>query len=128
VPRRSHAVAWTDPAVRDLEAIARFIASDSPLNAGRVLARLRERARELSSLPERGRVVPELARFGIVVYREVIVRPYRIVYRVRDRSVHVLAVLDGRREIEDLLFERMACPPPSPPPYGAPKRRRRGIP
>ena len=126
MPPKLHPVAWTDLAVRDLEAIARFIASDSPLNAGRVLARLRERAGELSSRPERGRVVPELARFGIVVYREVIVRPYRIVYRVRDRSVHILAVLDGRREIEDLLFERMACPPPEPPPYGpAPKRGRR---
>jgi toxin ParE1/3/4 len=35
------------------------------------------------------------------------VKPYRIIYRVEKRTVSVLAVLDGRREIQDLLLERL---------------------
>lgn len=117
MPRETHSVAWAELAVRDLEAIARFIACDSPSNARRVLERLETRAGDLARLPERGRVVPELARFGIVEYREVLVRPYRIIYRARGRNVYVLAVIDGRRDAEDLLFDRMACSPPETRPY-----------
>lgn len=105
--RKGFDVRWAEPAVRDLEGIARFIAERSPMNASRVLERLRERTRGLASLPERGRVVPELAAFGIHAYREVIARPYRVLYRVRGRSVLVLAVLDGRRDLEDHLLERL---------------------
>jgi hypothetical protein len=35
------------------------------------------------------------------------VRPYRLVYRIEGNSVNVLALFDGRRDLEDILFERM---------------------
>jgi len=35
------------------------------------------------------------------------VAPYRIMYRVAEDRVFVLAVFDGRREIEDVLFQRL---------------------
>ena len=104
---RIHGVGWTESAVRDLEGIARCIAADSPANAGRLVERLRERTRMLDRLPERGRIVPELAAFGIRAYRELVIRPYRVVYRVRDGSVLVLAVFDGRRDLEDVLLDRL---------------------
>jgi predicted metalloprotease len=43
--------------------------------------------------------------------REVVERPYRIVYRITGRTVAVLGVLDGRRELEDVLLERLTAPP-----------------
>ena len=111
-PRATHRVAWTESAAQDLEEVARHIAADSPQNAARVLARLRDRAAALERFPERGRIVPEFARFGIAAYRELVARPFRIIYRVHGRDVYVLAALDGRRDVEELLFERMACRPP----------------
>jgi toxin ParE1/3/4 len=109
LPKATHSIVWVDLAARDLEAIARFIAREAPMNARRVLGRLRRSAGALTRFPERGRVVPELAAHGIVTYRELVARPYRIIYRVQGRDAIVLAVLDGRRDIEDLLFERLAC-------------------
>ena len=41
------------------------------------------------------------------VYRELIVRPWRIIYRVSTKRVLVLAVLDGRRDLEGLLLSRL---------------------
>jgi len=35
------------------------------------------------------------------------VAPYRLVYRVASRDVFVLALVDGRRDLEDILFERL---------------------
>jgi toxin ParE1/3/4 len=51
--------------------------------------------------------VPELAHFGIHSLRELIERPYRIVYRVASDTVTVVALLDGGRDLEDVLLERL---------------------
>ena len=60
------------------------------------------------SSPEHGgRVVPEFAHFGIRSWRELIVRPYRVIYRIDGHTVYVLAVVDGRRELDDLLLEKL---------------------
>jgi len=100
-------VIWAEPAASDLAAIVGFIAQDSPLNARKVLARLRQKADSLASLPWRGRAVPELRDLGLDSLRELIAKPYRLIYRVDEDRVTVLAVLDGRRHLEDILYERL---------------------
>jgi addiction module RelE/StbE family toxin len=100
-------VRWAEEAVRDLEEIVSYVAADIPVNAKNLLAKLRSRAEALDATPLRGRVVPELARFGIRSWRELVVKPYRIIYRVAEKEVHVLAVFDGRRDLEDVLLERL---------------------
>lgn len=105
--RRRFHVEWSEVAVRDLAEIAGFLALDSVETAERVLDQLEKRTERLETNPSRGRVVPELARFQIRGWRELIVRPYRVIYRLDGHRVSVLAVIDGRREIEDLLLERL---------------------
>ena len=100
-------VQWTENALTDLLEIIRFIARDSPQNAWKVHKRIRARAMTLTSLPDRGHVVPELAELAVVGYRELSIPPYRIVYRIEKKSVFVLAVLDGRRDIRRILSERL---------------------
>ena len=41
------------------------------------------------------------------MWRELVVRPYRIVYRIREDIVMGGAVVDGRRDLEELLLERL---------------------
>src|SRR5204862_18588 len=65
----------------------------------------------LATLSERGRVVPELRRHGIVAYRELVVGTFRVVYRVTPRVVRVVAIIDGRRDLDELLFERVRREP-----------------
>jgi plasmid stabilization system protein ParE len=69
--------------------------------------RLEQRAQALSVAAERGRVVPELRAVDVHQYRELIERPWRIVYRIETTDVLVLAVLDGRRDLGSLLLERL---------------------
>ena len=104
---RESEVLWTDTAVRDLEEIVSYIALDSPANARRVLVRLRTRAESLTSMVYRGRVVPELRDLSLEPWREILERPYRIIYRISDSRVLIVAVLDGRRDLEDLLLRRL---------------------
>ena len=102
-----YSVAWAESARGDLEEIISYIAAEAPLNAAGVLDRLEARAGELAELPLRGRVVPELHWHGISSYRELLEPPWRIVYRVAKRQVVVLAVLDGRRRLDELLLTRL---------------------
>ncbi len=107
MPERTRRGIWAEAAVRDLEDIISFVAVDSPLDAERLLERLSAKARSLETSPDRGRIVPELLRFGMRTWRELVVRPYRLVYRVTGKTVIVLALFDGRRELEDILLERL---------------------
>lgn len=99
-------VDWSADARRDVEEIAAFVSRKSPSRAAAVLDKLESAARKLESHPERGPVVPELANLGIDRWRELIVRPWRIAYRPMSGAVRVYAVLDGRRNLEELLVER----------------------
>jgi plasmid stabilization system protein ParE len=100
-------VLWTESAVQDLEEILAYIAADSPTDARKMLRRLQGRAASLESMPGRGRVVPELAAFGFKTWRELVVKPYRVVYRIERKTVYVLLIVDSRRDLEELLLKRL---------------------
>ena len=100
-------VEWTEGASRDLAEIITYIARDSPSDARRVYQRIRKRADTLRRFPGKGHVVPELASLNVVHCRELLVLPYRIVYRIDKSKVFVLAVFDGRRDLRQVLSERL---------------------
>ena len=103
---RKYDIRWTKSAEQDLEATIDYIARDNIDKALRILTKLRDAAETLSSTPYRGRVVPELYAQGIPGYRELIVSPWRIIYRIGEGQVHILAMFDSRRNLEDILLER----------------------
>lgn len=102
-----YTVEWAEVAEQDLVRIVEYIAIDSVVDALRSLDRVKQQAETLEEYPERGRVVPELASQGIYNYREKIVPPWRLIYRIADKRVYVLAVVDSRRNLEDVLLERL---------------------
>jgi plasmid stabilization system protein ParE len=104
--RRRYDVCWTKTAAQDLEAIVDYIAHESFDTALRILTKVRGAAATLSSTPHRGRVVPELRTHGILVYHELVVSPWRMIYRIGEGQVYVLAMFDSRRNLEDVLLER----------------------
>jgi toxin ParE1/3/4 len=101
------AVHWTATAKYDLSAIIDYIAAEDPQAALSVLDTLQQHAASLESLSERGRIVPELGDAGLSQYRELVVKPWRILYLPGTDAVHVVAVLDGRRDLQTLLLERL---------------------
>ncbi len=100
------AVLISAEAETDLDAIVSFVAIRDPVAADKIEARVVTLIESLEKSPNRGRVVPELARSGVVTYRELISEPWRVMYRIEARNVRVVAVVDGRRNIDELLSER----------------------
>ena len=105
---RAYQVVWADVALNDLKNILEYIAVDNQLSALEIFQEIKQRASSLYTFPERGRVVPELLDQSILIYRELVVPPWRIIYRISDKFVYVLSVLDSRRNVEDILLKRLA--------------------
>lgn len=103
---KQYQVKWASIAQQDLKHIIDFIALESTSNALQILRKIKQKTSELYTLPDRGRIVPELMDQGINIYREIIVPPWRIIYRITDSTVLVLSVIDSRRNVEDILLNR----------------------
>lgn len=98
-------------AEEDLFSIHRFVSlNDSPERADRLLANLEETCLSLGELPNRGHVPPELQRVAVEDYLEIHYKMYRIIYQVISKRVFIHCVLDGRRDLEELLLERLLRP------------------
>jgi toxin ParE1/3/4 len=95
-------------AKQDLLRLHRYVTeNDSRAKADTLVDDLQKKCSKLKTMPERGRVTPELERIGISEFRELIVGHYRIVYHVVKSDVFVHCILDGRRDLRDLLEERL---------------------
>jgi toxin ParE1/3/4 len=108
-------VRWSDSAQRDLDDIVDHIADDSAINALRVFDRLHEQARKLAYFPERGRRIPELAASAnsrSQPWREVVLRPWRVIYVVEEGTVLVIAIVDCRRDFVAWLARYLGDEPP----------------
>jgi toxin ParE1/3/4 len=99
-----YSVLWTKTAEQDL---VNYIARDSADRALEILQAIRTAASALTSMPERGRIVPELKAHGIATYRELVISPWRLIYRTEGKNVIILTVIDGRRNLEDILLDRL---------------------
>jgi len=101
-----YAVYWSQSAKDDLDEIIEYISKDSPQNALKILESLEKQTNDLVQFPKRGRIIPELKKHNIYKYREIIHAPWRIFFKIEEKKVYVFAVIDGRRNIDDLLLRR----------------------
>ena len=95
-------IVWTEPALDDLEQIVEYIALDKLSAAQVLIQKVFSRVDLLSQSPNSGRKVPELSPSK---YKEVIVGPCRIFYRVSEGSVYILHVMRVERELRKYLLE-----------------------
>lgn len=98
---------WTEVAQRGVEGIFDYVAERDNLDTAMALCeRLRAAASTLETMPERCRVVPELRVLGTTEFRELILKPFHIPFRLRPGEVVIVGVLDGRRKLDEILLER----------------------
>jgi toxin ParE1/3/4 len=104
----SYPVRITSAAWRDLEEICTWIAEhDSPAKAEHVLDRLSETAAKIGQMPHRGSRPTELPPGTEGEYRQVLFKPYRVIYQFSGSEVVILLIADGRRNLQSLLLRRL---------------------
>lgn len=97
-----------DPQAKlDLKEIFVYIAlNDSIQSANRLLDALEETCYKLEKYPERGHIPPELKTTGIKNYLGIHYKSYRIIYEIEKNSIYIHSVIDGRRNIQEILSNR----------------------
>ena len=95
-------------AKEDLKEIFVYVALNDNLDSANVLLdKLEETCYKLEQFPERGHIPEEIRSTGLKRYLEVHFKPYRVIYEIDKRLVYIHAVLDGRRNIQEILSERL---------------------
>lgn len=100
-------VIWTKSAEFDLELIIEYIKTDSLSIAKKIFFEIKKECNNLYYFPQRKRIVPELQQIGILKYREIIHKRWRIIYKIDNTKVYILLVADSNRNLEDILFQRL---------------------
>lgn len=102
-------VRFTKGARNDLRDLHVYIASNDSLeNADHVSREIVRAALTLRDLPNRGTHPPELLEQGSRAYRQIFFKPYRILYRIRAKTVFIALIADGRRDMTRLLMRRLS--------------------
>ena len=98
----------TENAKIDLNEIVTYITENNSHDiALKNYKKIKDRINYLKDFPESGRIVPELNRLNIIKYREIIVAPWRIIYFFEKEIVYILHVIDGRRNIDDIIINKI---------------------
>jgi len=98
-------IKWASPARDDINEIIDFIAEKNKIYSIKVLNKIKENVEKLRTFPSLYRIVPELEKYGYFIYREIIVDYWRIIYKVENNYVFIMLVIDGRRNLEDILLK-----------------------
>jgi len=100
-------VKWTSSAKEDILNIVDYIKKDSLSAARKIYGQIKEKAQSSNFFPLRGRIVPELLKEGITIYRELIAQPWRIMYKIENDTVYIMALFDSRHNIEEILLQKL---------------------
>ncbi|NOQ69720.1 MAG: type II toxin-antitoxin system RelE/ParE family toxin [Gammaproteobacteria bacterium] len=98
-------IIWTEPALLDLNEIAEYIALDKPGAASHLVQKVFSKTERLEQFPESGRKPPELKKSR---YKEIIVDPCRIFYRIEKEKVYILNVMRSERKLRKYLISARA--------------------
>ena len=94
-------IIWTNPALEDLNDIAEYIALSNLQSAKRLVAKIFDSVERLETFPESGKKPKELTNLN---YREVVVNPCRIFYKIDNEKVYILHVMRQERDLRKFLL------------------------
>ena len=98
-------IIWTEPALIDLNEIAEYIALDKPTTASNLVQNIFTKTERLEEFPNSGRNPPELKKSR---YKEIIVKPCRIFYRIDKDNIYILYVMRSERTLRQFLLNERA--------------------
>ena len=101
-------IVWSQDASEDLIEIVTYIKEKSGKNiANEIYQRIINHVEKIDIFPESGRVIPELMSIGVIDIREIIENPWRIFYRITTHEIQIISVIDGRRNVEEILYKKV---------------------
>ena len=99
----AHKIIWSPEAANDLEGISAYISRDSETIAAQVIQRILASLDRLHDHPYSG---PQIREWKRTPYRHVVVPPHRVIYRVGDEAVFIIAIVHGAQDLKKFMRKR----------------------
>jgi plasmid stabilization system protein ParE len=90
-------VAWSFVALGNLIETNKYISSENPEAARKVINDIYDTGNKIKKFPEKGRIVTEIRRKSI---REVFCLEYRIIYRIESRRIFILTIRHMKQKLK----------------------------
>ena len=100
-------VKMTQGAEKDFFEIIDFIAENNPRTALIIIEKIKKKIDALDHFPYRGSYVPELLAKNIKDFRQITEHPWKIYYKIIENKVYVMAIIDSRRNLKDILMNKL---------------------
>ena len=105
--KKNYYIKWASPALDDLDEIIEYISKTNITYAIKIMDKIYEQVNKLNMNPERCKIVPELEKYGYLLYRQLIVDYWKVVFKIEGNIVYIMLVIDGRRNIEDIILKKI---------------------
>jgi addiction module RelE/StbE family toxin len=104
---KEYHVKMTQGAENDLDEIIDFIAQNNPRTAITIMEKIIAKIKTLDRFPHKGGYVPEKKEKNIKDYRQISEDPWKIYYKIDENIVNVMAIIDSRRNLKDILINKL---------------------
>jgi len=103
-----HKVIWSKDAGDELIEIISFIKYNTgKITAEKIYTKIIDKVNQVSENPEGRRIAPLLREFGITYIHQINVSPWVIFYKVEDKKMEIISIIDGRRNLEEILYKKI---------------------
>lgn len=97
-----------ESAQADLVALRSYIVKNFSVTTWQATyAKLKVAMRNLATFPQLGGVPDELETLNLTQYRQILSGMNRIIYEIRQDAVYVHLIVDTRRDLKDVLMQRL---------------------
>jgi toxin ParE1/3/4 len=103
-----HEIIWSKDAGDELAEIISYIKYNTgKLTAEKIYTKIMNKVKQASENPEGRRIAPLLREFGINYIHQLNINPWIIFYKVTGKKMEIISIIDGRRNLEEILYKKI---------------------
>jgi toxin ParE1/3/4 len=101
-------ILWSEDASNDFIEIVTYTKNKFGIKIAKEASdRILSTIEKVLTFPNHGKTVNELNKIGIKQIKELQQSPWRIFYRIDNEIIYIISIIDGRRNIEELLYKKV---------------------
>jgi toxin ParE1/3/4 len=104
----AYKIIWSNDAEKELVDIISYIKYNTGnITAKKIYAKIRSAVKNISEYTEGRRISPSLKKLGINDIYQINVNPWTIFFKVENKTIMVISIIDERRNLEEILYKKM---------------------
>ena len=101
-------IIWSKDASDELYEIIFYIKHNAgKITAEKIYKKILDEVKRASENAEGRRVSPLLKDFGIINIHQINIKPWTLYYKVENKEMKIISIIDGRRNLEEILYKKV---------------------